>query len=308
MMGAILPLQHIWNDLRVKQKWVKSVHEILEQLRDEPELLDPRIYKFQEFVSTPGVTLAPPEGGLAISVKSVSFTHANKSEPAVSGVSLEVERGSYAAIVGPSGAGKTTLVDLILGLYEPQSGEVLVNGESPVVFRAKLPGLVSYVPQRPGLVTGSIAHNVALGVPDHDIDEKSVWEALERAQLGPLVTSLPDGIHSTLGSHSDALSGGQIQRLGLARALYTKPKLIILDEATSALDAATEASIADAISNLGSDTTVVVIAHRLSTIQYADAVHVLDEGTLVASGTFKEVRQQVPMIEEYVKLMSFDDD
>jgi ATP-binding cassette, subfamily B, bacterial PglK len=308
MMGAILPLQHIWNNLRVKQKWVKSVHEILEQLRDEPELLDPRIYKFQEFVSTPGVTHAPPEGGLAISVKSVSFTHANKSEPAVSGVSLEVERGSYAAIVGPSGAGKTTLVDLILGLYEPQSGEVLVNGESPVVFRAKLPGLVSYVPQRPGLVTGSIAHNVALGVPDDDIDEKSVWEALERAQLGPLVTSLPDGIHSTLGSHSDALSGGQIQRLGLARALYTKPKLIILDEATSALDAATEASIADAISNLGSDTTVVVIAHRLSTIQHADAVHVLDEGTLVASGTFKEVRQKVPMIEEYVKLMSFDDD
>ena len=110
-----------------------------------------------------------------------------------------------------------------------------------------------------------------------------------------------------MGSHSDALSGGQIQRLGLARALYTKPHLIILDEATSALDAATEASIAAAIRNLGRETTVIVIAHRLSTIQHADQVLVMDEGRLLDQGTFKEVRKRVPMIEEYVKLMSFDD-
>jgi len=119
---------------------------------------------------------------------------------------------------------------------------------------------------------------------------------------------LPDGIHSSLGTHSDGLSGGQIQRLGLARALYSNPRLIVLDEATSALDAATEASITEAIANLGSETTVVVIAHRLSTIQNADQVHVMDDGRIVASGTFSQVRKKVPMIEEYVKLMSFDDD
>jgi ABC-type multidrug transport system fused ATPase/permease subunit len=135
-----------------------------------------------------------------------------------------------------------------------------------------------------------------------------VWSALRKAQLGQLVESLPQGIYSSLGSHSDALSGGQIQRLGLARALYTEPRLIILDEATSALDAATEASIAEAIQNLGSETTVVVIAHRLSTIQHADVVHVVDDGQVLASGKFKDVRKRVPMIEEYVKLMSFDDD
>jgi ATP-binding cassette subfamily C protein len=115
-------------------------------------------------------------------------------------------------------------------------------------------------------------------------------------------------IHSSLGSHSDGLSGGQIQRLGLARALYTNPSLIILDEATSALDAATEASIAGAIQALGRDTTVIVIAHRLSTIQHADQVHVMENGEIIASGTFKEVRKNVPLIEEYVKLMSFDED
>ena len=117
---------------------------------------------------------------------------------------------------------------------------------------------------------------------------------------------IPDTIHANLGSHSDALSGGQIQRLGLARALYTKPNLIVLDEATSALDAATEASIAGVIRGLGGDTTVIVIAHRLSTIQHADQVHVMENGRILDSGTFKEVRKRVPMIEEYVKLMSFD--
>jgi len=125
--------------------------------------------------------------------------------------------------------------------------------------------------------------------------------------LAEHVKTLPQGIYSDLGSHSDALSGGQIQRLGLARALYTKPNLIVLDEATSALDAATEASIASAIRNLGDQTTVIVIAHRLSTIQHADQVYVMEDGKILASGTFKEVRRRAPMIEEYVKLMSFDD-
>ena len=166
---------------------------------------------------------------------------------------------------------------------------------------------MSYVPQKPGIVTGSIADNVALGLAEHERDEEQIWAALEGAQLADHVRTLELQIHSDLGSHSDALSGGQIQRLGLARALYTKPNLIILDEATSALDAATEASISGAIQQLGSDTTVIVIAHRLSTIQHADIVHVMDQGRVVDSGTFKEVRGRVPMIEEYVKLMSFDD-
>jgi ATP-binding cassette subfamily C protein len=123
-----------------------------------------------------------------------------------------------------------------------------------------------------------------------------------------MVSELSEGMHTRLGKNVDSLSGGQTQRLGLARALYTNPKLIVLDEATSALDAEAEASISESIRNIGDDTTVIVIAHRLSTVQRADVVHVIDEGRLVASGTFKELRRTVPMIQEYVRLMSFDEE
>jgi ATP-binding cassette subfamily C protein len=306
MMGALLPLQGLWNDLKTKQPWVVMAQEVLTQLRDEPEVLDSRLYSRTELL----VTRADRErsqGGFAVELRNVSYTHVRKDEPAVSDVTLTVPAGGYVAIVGPSGAGKTTLVDLLLGLYDPQRGEVLIDGVDPRILREESPGLLAYVPQRPGLVTGSIANNVALGVVDAEVDEQRVLDALSKAQLGDLIASLPEGIHSSLGSHSDSLSGGQIQRLGLARALYTNPRLVILDEATSALDAATEASIARAIHDLGQETTVVVIAHRLSTIQHADRVYVMDDSRVVASGTFKEVRKKVPMIEEYVRLMSFDD-
>lgn len=307
MMAAILPLQQIWNELRVSQKWVTMAQDILLQLRDTPELLDSDIFA-PTVRKDSSEDVAEPITHLDLSLDEVSFGFDSAKKAAVQCVSLKVASGSLAAIVGPSGAGKTTLVDLMLGLYEPDLGEVRVGGMEPGLLRQQAPGLLAYVPQKPGLVGGSIAHNVALGVADEDIDEDAVWEALKKAQLSDLVFGLPEKIHSSLGAHSDALSGGQIQRLGLARALYTNPRLIILDEATSALDAATEASVAEAIGNLGSETTVIVIAHRLSTIQHADQVHVMDEGRVIASGTFKEVRKKVPLIEEYVKLMSFDED
>ena len=307
MMGAILPLQQLWNELRVMQSWVVMAQEILVKLRDTPELLDASIYADTTFPPSVQQRLAEQKG-LDVKLAEATFTHAGSEQPTIRSVSLTVPAGSYAAVVGPSGAGKTTLVDLILGLYSPESGSVTVEGIDPAELREKSPGLMAYVPQKPGLVSGSIAQNVALGVPSDEWDEAAIWSALERAQLAVVVAAMEDTIHSSLGAHSDGLSGGQIQRLGLARALYTNPSLIILDEATSALDAATEASIAAAIQALGNDTTVIVIAHRLSTIQHADQVHVMDEGKILASGTFKEVRKAVPMIEEYVKLMSFDED
>ena len=307
MMGAILPLQAIWNELRIMQDWVANAQEILILLRDTPELLDAGIYSETRIrvASSSQVTF---DEGLNLEVQDAVFTHLDKSEPTIRGVSFAVESGSYVAIVGPSGAGKTTMVDLLLGLHNPDSGSVLVGGQDPRELRETSPGLISYVPQRPGLVSGSIAQNVALGVTEEEIDELKVWDALEKAQLAPFVKTLPEGIHSSLGAHSDSLSGGQIQRLGFARALYTDPRLVILDEATSALDAATEASVAASIKNVGRGTTVVVIAHRLSTIQDAETVYVMDDGQIIASGTFSEVRKAVPMVEEYVKLMSFDDD
>lgn len=310
MMGAILPLQQIWNDLRLRQIFVGSVHEILIPLLHEIDRLDSSVFKSTQVVS-PQVAGDPlefwPTRGLEVRLTEVSFVHQARETAAVNRVTLSVSSGEFAAIVGPSGAGKTTLVDLMLGLYEPLSGVVEVSGSSPREIRDKFPGCISYVPQRPGLVAGTIAENVALGLELHEIDENRVWEVLEQAQLLTLVRGFPDGLNSTLGNHADAMSGGQIQRLGLARALYSSPSLLVLDEATSALDATTEANIADSIRKLGEVTTVIVIAHRLSTIQHADVVHVMDEGRVISSGTFAEVRRAVPMIEDYVKLMSFDD-
>jgi ATP-binding cassette subfamily C protein len=289
------------------QMWVVMAQEILVLLRDTPELLDADI--FSETSRLPKRAVSTKElGGLPVELKNVVFYHSGTASPTIKKVSLSIAPGAYVAIVGPSGAGKTTLVDLLLGLYDPAKGSVLVGGDDPRALREHSPGLLSYVPQRPGLVSGSLANNVALGVPDDEIDEDAVRESLRKAQLLDFVDTLPDGIHSSLGPHSDSLSGGQIQRLGFARALYTKPQLIILDEATSALDAATEASVASSIKNVGGETTVIVIAHRLSTIQDADQVHVMDAGKIIASGTFSEIRKAVPMVEEYVQLMSFHDE
>ena len=305
MMGAILPLQQIWNQLRISQRWVSAAQEVLGQLRDTPELLDASIYSPTHIAQSTSVT--SDRLALGIELRDVSFRHLNAPSQTIDSVSLSAPAGSFVAVVGPSGAGKTTLVDLILGLYKPDRGEVELDGVEPEVLRAENPGLLSYVPQKPGLVTGSIGENIALGLDEADWDVDEIWRALEGAQLAEHVRTLDKGILTDLGPHSDSLSGGQIQRLGLARALYTSPQLIVLDEATSALDAATEASIGDAIRNLGQKTTVVVIAHRLSTIQHADTVHVMESGKIIDSGTFPEVRKRVPMIEEYVKLMSFED-
>lgn len=305
MMGAILPLQQIWNQLRISQRWVSAAQEVLGQLRDTPELLDAGIYAPTHIAQEKSAASARPALGVAL--HDVSFRHLNAPTQTIDSVSLSAPAGSFVAVVGPSGAGKTTLVDLILGLYKPDVGSVELDGIDPEVLRAENPGLLSYVPQKPGLVTGSIAENIALGLDEADWDVDEIWRALEGAQLAQHVRTLDRGILTDLGPHSDSLSGGQIQRLGLARALYTKPNLIVLDEATSALDAATEASIGTAIRSLGEETTVIVIAHRLSTIQYADTVHVMESGKIIDSGTFPEVRKRVPMIEEYVKLMSFED-
>jgi ATP-binding cassette subfamily C protein len=225
---------------------------------------------------------------------------------ALRGVTFSLERGEMAFLTGPSGAGKSTLAELVLGLALPTGGTVRVGGVEPLALRAAVPGAVSYVPQRPGMVSGTIAENVALGIDDDAIDRDRVLEVLRFAQLEDLVRSLPNGIDTSMGKQSDAFSGGQLQRIGLARALYAQPRLLVLDEATSGLDAGTESIISRSLQELRGSTTLIVIAHRLSTVQHADTVFVIEQGRLTASGDFPTVRSTVPMVAEYVKLMSFD--
>lgn len=245
-------------------------------------------------------------GSLEVSLRDVAFTYPGSSTPALNKVSLDILPGQHVAIIGPSGAGKTTIVDMILGLIDPTSGAISVGNGSITHKELIRNGLISYVPQNPGIVSGSIAENVALGTDKENIDVDRVLEALQIAHLSEFVSTLPEGIWTSVGSQADALSGGQIQRLGLARALYGKPKLIVLDEATSALDASSEAFISGSLKDLGKDVTVIVIAHRLSTVQHSDVVFVVENGEITASGTFMHLRKTVPMVAEYVKLMSFE--
>lgn len=306
MLGTLLPLQQLWNDLRISQEWVIMAQNILMQLKDKPELLDSNPFSKSKSVSL-RTARRDTSSALGVECREVTFRYPGAEDPVLDKVSFSIEAGSFTAVIGPSGAGKTTLVDLILGLHDPEAGEIQVGGEDPRVIRELGWGEISYVPQKPGMVSGSIAQNVALGVTRDEIDESYVEVCLRDAELWEFVSGLKDGIHSDMGAQSDSLSGGQAQRLGLARALYSRPRLIVLDEATSALDAATEASISQAILSRRGETTILVIAHRLSTVQRADAVHVMDDGRIVASGTFSEVRKAVPLVEEYVKLMSFDE-
>jgi len=238
-----------------------------------------------------------------IDVENISLTYPNKILPAINNVSLTIPAGTSVAFVGPSGAGKTTLIDLLLGVLNPDSGSVLVSGLPPLLAVANWPGAVSYVPQDVVIAAGTIRENIALGYPMKEATDELVLGALKVAHLDEFVASLPDGIDTQVGERGARISGGQRQRLGIARAMFTRPHLLILDEATSSLDGETEASISDAIHALRGSTTVVIIAHRLSTVRNADKVVYLSNGNVLATGTFEEVRKVVPDFDHQAKIM-----
>jgi len=230
----------------------------------------------------------------AISLTSVGVTYPGASVPAVHNVTLSVTPGQSLALVGKSGSGKSTLADVILGVLHPDTGTALIDGLPPSEATAKWPGGIAYVPQEVLLANDTIRNNVALGLPIEAIDDDMVWEALRRAHLADFMAEREGGIDAHIGERGLRLSGGQRQRLGVARALYTRPKLLVLDEATSALDAETEAAITQTINELEGDVTTVIIAHRLSTVRDADVMVYLDAGRAVATGTFDEIRKVAP--------------
>lgn len=238
-----------------------------------------------------------------IELRNLSLTYPKKTVPALDQVSLKVESGTFVAIVGPSGAGKTSLVDVLLGVLDGTSGTVLISGNKPLQTIAKWPGAIAYVPQDVVMSSGTIRENITLGFPENSEEEGLIYDALRTAQLLTFIESLPQGLDSQVGERGTKLSGGQRQRLGIARAMFTKPKLIVLDEATSALDGQTESDISSSILELKGSATVVMIAHRLSTVRFADLVVYLDGGKILAQGTFEEVRTRVPNFEKQAQLM-----
>ena len=238
-----------------------------------------------------------------VQVTNLTFRYPNSETNALSDITFSIPRGTTCAIVGPSGSGKTTLVDLLLGMFKPDSGQVLVSNQAPLESIVNHPGAIGYVPQDVMVFQGTIRENIALGFPIQDATDDRVNFALEVAKLREFVDQLPQKLDSIVGPRGSKLSGGQRQRLGIARAIFTKPNLLILDESTSALDAQTELAVSEAIANIPYEITTVIIAHRLSTVRKADQVIYLQEGVMVAKGTFDKVRQKVANFDEQAKLM-----
>lgn len=228
----------------------------------------------------------------SLTMDRVTFRHEGAARPSLIDVSVAIRPLESVAVVGSSGAGKTTFVDLILGLLEPTEGRICVDDNDISSCLAGWRGVIGYVAQDVFLVDASLRENVALGIPAEDIDDDAVLRAVEGAQLAGLVDSLPSGIHGKIGERGVRISGGQRQRIGIARALYNEPRLLVLDEATSALDGETEARITETISMLRERVTVIAIAHRLSTLKDFERVLFFSNGRLEADGSFEQLERE----------------
>ena len=299
IMSSLLPIQRAFATIRYNQLPAAAAQEMLKSIGTQPAPATESDVDMKLFSDT-----AP-----SVQVKDLSFNYedSDSGSQVLDGISLSIEPGGFTALIGPSGGGKSTLIDMILSLYSPTSGEVLIDGQTSALYQQSHPELVAYVPQKPGVVSGNIRDNVALGMPGDEVEDALVWKALDEAQLGEVIRGMPYGIYSDLGKDGDSLSGGQMQRLGIARALYLKARFLILDEATSALDAETESEISRILLDLRGSTTILVVAHRLSTIKKADRIYVLDAGKQVAFGTFDQLRESSDLVKRYIGFMSLDD-
>jgi ATP-binding cassette, subfamily B, bacterial PglK len=277
LMPALQQIYHAFTQLRFAGPAVDALYQDLISL--------------QASDAQHGYPLSPLPLTQAITLNQVRYRYPNATQPALKGINLVIPRHSTVGFVGATGSGKTTTVDVILGLLEPQEGHLSVDGQPiTAASRRQWQRAIGYVPQHIYLADDSVSANIAFGVNAKDIDPQAVERAATIANLHEFVSNdLPQGYATNVGERGVRLSGGQRQRIGIARALYHNPQVLILDEATSALDNLTEQAVMEAVNNLGHDITIILIAHRLSTVRQCDQIYLLERGEVKASGTYDEL-------------------
>jgi ATP-binding cassette, subfamily B, bacterial PglK len=224
-----------------------------------------------------------------LELRGIDHQYAGAASASLANVSLKIRRGEYVGIVGSTGAGKTTLINIILGLLEPTRGSVMVGGEELAHVRQQWQAMIGYVPQSIYLLDDAVRRNVAFGIPDSDVRDDDVWSALDAAQLGDFVRSLPKQLDTPIGENGVRLSGGERQRVGIARALFANPEIVVFDEATSSLDGKTEREVTETIAALGGQRTVIVITHRLTAVTRCDRIYLVSGGKIADAGAYDDL-------------------
>jgi ABC-type multidrug transport system fused ATPase/permease subunit len=291
---AMLRLQQSFAVYRSSSAAANLTLDLAESVKNEEE-------NFSLAISTYNNNFKNFEGD--ISITNLDFVYPESNEFALSDINLDIEQGMFIALVGPSGAGKTSLVDVILGITNPSKGKVLISGLPPRESIKKWPGSIAYVPQDVNIVNGTIKENIILGFGANEVPDEEITAVLLKSNLSEFINRLPNGLNTMTGERGLKLSGGQKQKVAFARALITNPKVIVLDEATSALDAESEREITDFIVNLKGSKTIIVIAHRLASVQSADKVVYMSEGKILATGKFADVRSKIKDFDNQAKIM-----
>jgi ABC-type multidrug transport system fused ATPase/permease subunit len=287
--------------IRYHRHIVESVLNDMTTLALPPDISDKQVL---------GAVLPPLPFTRDLELKKVQFSYQSSREPVLRGIDLRIAKNTTVGLVGATGCGKTTLVDVIMGLLPPSDGSILVDG-TPVITSEthEGPGLAAwqrnfgYVPQQIFLSDDTVAANIAFGIPEDMRDSAAVERAARIANLHDFIAGeLPGGYNTLVGERGVRLSGGQRQRIGIARSLYHDPNILMLDEATSALDSITEDAVMDAIHNLLHSKTVIIIAHRLSTVQECDMVCLMEKGLVTARGTYDELIKSSPRFRAMAKV------
>lgn len=277
-----------YNGLKFSTPAIDILHDALHEAED---------------TTTSSVSRSRPNFEKEIVLSGVTFAYRNRSQPSLVDIELSIRKGERIGITGHTGAGKTTLVDLIMGMHSPQSGRVTVDGADVTGRPEAFCGLIGYVPQQVHLIDDTLTRNIALGLDDEEIVLEKVYTAIRLASLTDLVDQLPDGVNTVVGESGARLSGGQRQRIGIARAVYDDPDILIFDEATSSLDYETENQITHAIDALSGEKTIIVIAHRLSTVRASDRILFMRDGRIEYAGAFDEVSAASPEFRSLVQQM-----